>query len=65
MVWLMTAFHKRSFINLKAAHLHLNPCVENWHNYFLSHSRAGASQELDRCLQTDNAEQEPCVCSGE
>lgn len=28
MVWLMTAFYKRNFINLKAAHLHLNPCVE-------------------------------------
>lgn len=28
MVWLMTAFYKRNFIKLKAAHLHLNPCVE-------------------------------------
>lgn len=28
MVWLITAFYKRNFIKLKAAHLHLNPCVE-------------------------------------
>lgn len=36
MVWLMTAFYKRNFINLKAAHLHLNPCVETAQLFLIS-----------------------------